>query len=254
MKKMLVMLLVAAMALTGAAFAEASAVNEAVIDRFSDTWVADGYTAAIYYDEAEGGFKCDMVIGDTFCDYTDCHYDAAADALVCENGVRYHAIFDEAAVDYEKDVISEGVSAVFTIANDRLACEDSEGLVKGVEFLRLDAAEELDAAALYDGSAIYSNADVEEAFIAVEDAFGKWEGCEMHDIRYAGDDCVTEKNLAWMNELSGKDYKDVIEILTDFHSPVEGDSTLDLDTEYENYEWWLARTDGGSWELVTMGY
>ena len=139
MKKIIVMLLIAALALVGAAFAETAAATEEVIDRFSDTWVADGYTAEIWYDEAEGGFKCDMVIGDTFCDYTDCRYDAAADALVCENGVRYHAIFDEAAVDYEKDVVSEGVSAVFTIDGDRLLWNDAkEDAAQGMRFERME--------------------------------------------------------------------------------------------------------------------
>ncbi len=28
----------------------------------------------------------------------------------------------------------------------------------------------------------------------------------------------------------------------------------EADKEYEDYEWWLARTDGGEWELKTSGY
>lgn len=254
MKKMLVMLLIAALALTGAALAEAAAVDKAVVDRFTDTWVADGFTAEIWYEEAEGGFCCDMVIGDTFCDYRDCHYDAAADTLVCENGVRYHATYDETAVDYKKDIVSEGLTAVFAIKDDRLTCEDSEGLVKDVVFLRLDEAEEIDGQALYEGSAIYTHRDMESAFIMVENKFDTWEGCEMHNIRYAGDACVTEDNLKWMNELGGKTYRNCIEILTDFHSPVEGGGAWEADTDYKDFQWWLARTDGGEWELLTWGY
>ena len=254
MKKVFALLLVAALTLTCAAMAQSPAVDEAVIDRFTDTWVADGYTAEIWYDEAEGGFGCDMVINDSFCDYRDCRYDAQSDTLICENGIRYYSTYDEAALDYTKDVISEGLTAVFSIADDKLTCEDSEGLIRDVVFLRLDEAEAVDAEALYEGSTIYSRGDVEEAYIIVESEFDKWEGCEMHDIRYAGDGCVTGENLAWMNDLGGKEYVDCIEILTDFHSPVEDSGALDPDSEYKDYEWWLARTDGGSWELLTMGY
>ena len=39
-----------------------------------------------------------------------------------------------------------------------------------------------------------------------------------------------------------------------FHSPVEQRDAWDADTEYEGWQWWLGRSDGGAWELVTCGY
>jgi D-alanyl-D-alanine carboxypeptidase len=46
----------------------------------------------------------------------------------------------------------------------------------------------------------------------------------------------------------------VISFYTDFHSPVEGGGAWEPDTEYNDDEWWLARTEGGAWELLTWGY
>ena len=235
-------------------FEKAAADAGDAVERFSDTWVADGYTAEIWYDEAEGGFACDLVIGETFAEYRDCRYDAQSDALVCQGGMRYQSTYNESTGDYDRDILSEGLTATFTEADGKLTCADSEGLLADVTFLRLDDAEEIDANTLYEGSEIYTQEDIEEAMILVEDEFSKWEGCEMHNIRYAGDACASDENLRWMNELKDKTYAQCIEILTDFHSPVNGGGAWEADTEYVDWNWWLAREEGGSWELLTWGY
>ncbi len=36
--------------------------------------------------------------------------------------------------------------------------------------------------------------------------------------------------------------------------PVEQRDAWDADTEYEGLQWWLGRSNGGAWELVTCGY
>ena len=46
----------------------------------------------------------------------------------------------------------------------------------------------------------------------------------------------------------------MIEFLTDFHSPVEGGGAWEPDTEYTDYQWWLAREADGGWELLSWGY
>ena len=38
------------------------------------------------------------------------------------------------------------------------------------------------------------------------------------------------------------------------HSPAEPEGAWETDEEYMNWEWWLARTDGGEWHLMTWGY
>ena len=47
----------------------------------------------------------------------------------------------------------------------------------------------------------------------------------------------------------------VAEFLTDFHSPVEdGPYAWEQDSEYRDYQWWLARKRDGGWEVVSWGY
>ncbi len=108
----------------------------------------------------------------------------------------------------------------------------------------------------YGSSDIYTEEDLKAAVIQIECKFASYDGCELHNIRYAGDDAVTEKNLNRMNEINpDAKYTKVVEFLMDFHTPESTDnSTLKPDTEYTDYSWWLARTDDGGWDIVTFGY
>ena len=119
-----------------------AAVPQDVIDRFSDTWAAEGFSAEIWFDKDEGIVKCDMALSDgSFCEFRDCKYDAESDALVCEGGVHYNAIFNEETAEHDREVLDNDVKAVFTVKDDKLTCEDSLGQLKGVEFQHLDDAE-----------------------------------------------------------------------------------------------------------------
>ena len=106
------------------------------------------------------------------------------------------------------------------------------------------------------GSELYTAEELYAAVEAIRAEFDSWEGCELHSIRYAGDDADNAENLAWLNSLrDGAGFTQVAEFLSDFHSPVEeGPYAWEPDTEYTDYQWWLALTDGGDWELVSWGY
>ncbi len=109
----------------------------------------------------------------------------------------------------------------------------------------------------YGTSELYSQEDLEEAAIQIKCNFASWKGCELHSLRYAGDECCTEENIAWLNSHEGvtEKYTQVAEFLGSFHSPVEsGLSPLTPDTEYTDYQWWLGRTENGGWEIVDSGY
>ena len=107
----------------------------------------------------------------------------------------------------------------------------------------------------YGTSETYSKEDMDAAIALIRGEFDSWEGCELHAIRYASDECCSEDNLNWMNELGeDKGYTQCIEFLSDFHSPVEATGAWEPDQEYADWQWWLARTDGGEWELLTWGY
>jgi D-alanyl-D-alanine carboxypeptidase len=104
-------------------------------------------------------------------------------------------------------------------------------------------------------SKLFTQAELEDAAEKIRAYFADWEGCELHSIRYAGDESCTEENLKWMNELNkNAKYAQVAEFLMDFHSPIEQVGTWTANAEYMDYEWWLARSADGSWDIVTFGY
>ncbi len=108
-------------------------------------------------------------------------------------------------------------------------------------------------------SSTYSDEDMEAAMKVIEDEFSTWKGCKMNSLTYAGDECNTQENLDWLKSLKdGKNYAEVAEFLCSFHSPTKDadlkDTAWEKDKEYEDYQWWLARVEGGDWELVTFGY
>jgi len=115
-------------------------------------------------------------------------------------------------------------------------------------------------------SSLYTQEELNTAILLIKDKFATFAGCELHSIRYAGDDANNEENLEWLNSLRevrsnippedvGKQYVQVAEFLSNFHSPVEeGPYAWELDMEYKDYQWWLGRLEDGRWEIVSWGY
>ena len=108
-------------------------------------------------------------------------------------------------------------------------------------------------------SRLYTEEDLGKAFEIVLDRFRQWTGCSLYGLRYAGDECNSEENLAWLNELGGeKGFTQCLEVLIDFHTSADpkelGDMVFEPDTDYTDYQWWLARTADSGWEIVSMGY
>ncbi len=105
-------------------------------------------------------------------------------------------------------------------------------------------------------SELYTQRERSDAMLVVRSKFATFAGCELHSIRYAGDEASNEENLRWLNSLAdGAGFTQVAEFLTDFHSPVEdGPYAWERDFEYKDYQWWLARKKDGDWELVSWGY
>ena len=107
-------------------------------------------------------------------------------------------------------------------------------------------------------SELYSEEDMSTAVTMAAQKIMDWK-CELKSVQYAGDECNSKENIEWVNEISdGKNYTQVMEFLTDFHSPTE-DADLEgtaweKDMDYDDYQFWFACTDGGKWELVSTGY
>ena len=107
----------------------------------------------------------------------------------------------------------------------------------------------------YGTSSIYTDEDLQDAVIQIKCQFAFWPGFELENIRYAGDDAVTDENLAWVNSLTpDTKYTQVIEFFTDFHTPEDTSETgFEADFDYKDYQWWLARNEDG-WEILSTGY
>ena len=105
------------------------------------------------------------------------------------------------------------------------------------------------------GSELYTEDELWDAMLAVKCRFAAWEGCELHSIRYAGDEANDEENIAWLNSLDeGADYTQAMELLMDFHTAADIQGAWEPDFEYTDYQWWLARAEDGDWEIVSWGY
>lgn len=107
----------------------------------------------------------------------------------------------------------------------------------------------------YGSSKLYSGQEMEEAIAQIREEFDTWEGCELHSIAYAGDQCSSRENIKWLNSLvDGSPFTRCMEFTSAFHSPLEQSGAWEPDTEYTDWQWWLGGTADGGWELVTWGY
>ena len=104
-------------------------------------------------------------------------------------------------------------------------------------------------------SDFYDSDTLSDAVTQIKCKFATFDGCELHRIRYAGDEANNEENLKWLNGLEeDAGYVQCAEFLTDFRSPAEGGGAWEANQEYKDYQWWLARTEDGGWDVVSWGY
>ena len=111
----------------------------------------------------------------------------------------------------------------------------------------------------YGTSSIYSKEDMDAAIKIIMKEFEAFEGCELHSLSYTSDEeCNTAENIAWINQCKAKDDPEVftqcIAFNSSFHSPKTDSGAWNPDEEYTDWSWWLARSDGGEWKLMTYGY
>ena len=128
---------------------------------------------------------------------------------------------------------------------------------KGITFEEFHGtASGADVAIDLGSSEIYTEEELKAAVVQIKCKFAFWHDCELKSIRYAGDKAVTKENLARMNKIDPKGkYTKVAEFLMDFRSPKKGvEPTLEPNKDYKDYQWWLAASKDGGWEIVTSGY
>lgn len=111
----------------------------------------------------------------------------------------------------------------------------------------------------YGSSELYTKEDMDAAIALIEAEFNTWDGCALHSITYGSDDACSAENVAWMNDLEAANdaqetFTQCILFTSNFHSPKEAVGAWEPNTEYTDWQWWLARSDGGDWKLMTWGY
>jgi D-alanyl-D-alanine carboxypeptidase len=119
----------------------------------------------------------------------------------------------------------------------------------------LGAVRDSDPVIDYGTSELYTREELEAAAVQVKCRFATYEGCMLQALRYAGDACNTPEALSSMNHGNdGEPYVQVVEFLSDFDGPEAGSEVWEPGEKVKDYEWWLARTENGGWQLVTWGY
>ena len=53
----------------------------------------------------------------------------------------------------------------------------------------------------FGSSSLYTQEERNTAILLIRDKFATFSGCELHRIRYAGDEANNEENLEWLNSL-----------------------------------------------------
>ena len=110
----------------------------------------------------------------------------------------------------------------------------------------------------YGASSVYSKEEIDSAIEIIKKQFASFEGCELHSLSYMPDEeCNNADNIEWMNDLRTEDNKEAftqcIAFKSSFRSPKNGGGAWEANEEY-TWSWWLARSEGGEWNLMTWGY
>ena len=110
----------------------------------------------------------------------------------------------------------------------------------------------------YGASSVYSKEEIDSAIEIIKKQFASFEGCELHSLSYMPDEeCNNANNIEWMNNLRTDDNKEAftqcIAFESSFRSPKKGGGAWEANEEY-TWSWWLARSEGGEWNLMTWGY
>ena len=107
----------------------------------------------------------------------------------------------------------------------------------------------------YNNCTVYSKGDIDLAAKVVIDKVNTFEGempfdrAVLYSLKVSDTDC-----LEYCRSLNGDaDYTESLAFSSVMRSPVSGGGGWNSNSIYY-WSWYLARTDGGEWELLTWGY
>lgn len=177
--------------------------------------------------------------------------------------VRYYAEQDY-SIRYEGDNISGGI--IFATSNSYSG--DSFRILvtkNGKDFLMRYKAnnnsevisEKISGVNLSYSSSLYTKSDFENAATAVNaefSLFGSGAGT-LYALTYKGDD-YSENELDYCNKLKENNetlYTECMVFGSLFHTEKNANGAWNPDSDY-TWEWYLARSNGGEWKVVSYGY
>lgn len=104
----------------------------------------------------------------------------------------------------------------------------------------------------YGVSELYSRQDMDAAIQVITDEFDSWNGCKLYSIGYTDDErCAAE--LDYCRTLGdGSPFTECVVFRTCFRSPIWGGGAWNANEIYY-WDWYLARVENGSWQLLTWG-
>ncbi len=106
----------------------------------------------------------------------------------------------------------------------------------------------------YGKSEIYSQQDMDSAIEVIKKEFATWDGCDLNEISYLGDD-IAKDSIDYCNQLKqDAAFDECIVFESSFHSPKNGGDAWEPDEENTGFSWYLARKENGAWTLLTWGY
>lgn len=103
-------------------------------------------------------------------------------------------------------------------------------------------------------SEIYTESERQQAADEAMRYFRKnFDGCELIEIHYAGDE-ISLKETEWYRPEDGKG-SDYMVFLSDFYvKPNGGDGSLSQDSVYSDWQWLMVRDSSGKWVHLDHGY
>ena len=104
-------------------------------------------------------------------------------------------------------------------------------------------------------SEFYSDEELQSAVDVILNEIGSWSSVKkVYDVAYCGDETAAD-NLDYCNMLNGKEYTQCVVFESSFFtSHSAGSEGFNPDDKYSGWKWYLAKNDGGEWELLTWGY
>ena len=104
-------------------------------------------------------------------------------------------------------------------------------------------------------SDVYTQDSLQSAANVILDEIGSWDSVKkVYDVTYCGDE-ISVDNLDYCNMLGDKNYTQCVVFESSFKSANSRHSGgFNPDSKYTDWQWYLAKTDDGEWELLTWGY